>query len=441
MKKKIITIVLLLLITASVLFAGLFSNTRKNNSNNIKYVFLFIGDGMSLPQVDFTEEYNNRVKGNDLDHQEQLSFTKFDTIGLRKNYSGDNYVTDSSASASALASGKLIQNTKVNLDKDGNKTIPITYDLKERKHMKIGIITNQSIDHATPAGFYAYCDDRNNYTKIAPQIATTNFDFFAGSHVAGYSKEFENSYKEKGYKYLSNQDEYNTITKDNKYIVVAPNNTVPYGIEQKEDDVSISKYLEMALKVVDNKDGFFLMVESGMIDTVAHNNDAKGVISEVNELDKAVNIALEFAKNHPNETLIIVTGDHETGSMSLGTFGSTYENLKDITMIIKSAENYLNNSKDSTQEKLKTLVNNFNIQEDSTTYDSLSNEMTNANGNYSKVIKLLKKYEQEISGINFHADNHTGLSVPVYVYGDKNKLFTGEYTTAEFNNKLRTIIK
>jgi len=97
--------------------------------------------------------------------------------------------------------------------------------------------------------------------------------------------------------------------------------------------------------------------------------------------------------------------------------------------------------KDSTQEKLKTLVNNFNIQEDSTTYTNLSNEITNANGNYGKVINLLKKYEQEISGINFHADNHTGLSVPVYVYGDKNKLFTGEYTTAEFNNKLRTIIK
>ena len=441
-KKYIIVTVLVILIMLSL--AAINCYIRKEykeyiESNRIKYVFLFIGDGMSLPQVDATEIYNNSIKGNSMGNQEQLSFTKFDTIGLRKNHSGDNYITDSSSSASALASGKLIKNGAVNLDSEGNETTPITYALKD-KGMKIGIITNQSVDHATPAGFFAYCIDRNDYQTIAKQIPTTGFDFFAGSKIAGYSEDFENAYKEAGYKYLSNNDEYKSIQKDGKYILVAPNNRILYGMEQSEDDVSISKYLEMSLPVLDNEQGFFVMIESGMIDTAAHNNDAKAVISDVNELDKAVKVALDFAEKHPNQTLIIVSGDHETGNMSLGTFNISYENLKNINMSISSLEEYLKTSDKSTQDKLQFIVDNFNVDKGTNTYTELNRAISSAKGDYSRVISLVKKHEQDISGIKFSADNHSGLSVPVYVYGDKNKLFTGEYTTDEFNHKLRDIL-
>jgi alkaline phosphatase len=437
MKKKK-AIIMILVILSILSLVGLIYNIRKEN-NEIKYVFLFIGDGMSLPQVDATEIYNNSIKGNSMNNQEQLSFTKFDTIGLRKNQSYDNYITDSSSSASALASGKLIENGKVNLDAEGNKTIPITYALKD-KGMKIGIITNQSIDHATPAGFFAYCDDRNDYKTIAKQIQTSDFDFFAGSKIAGYSDDLKEVYKKAGYKYLSNNKEYKSIKKAGKYILVSPDNRIKYGMEQSKDDISISKYLEMSLPVLDNKKGFLVMVESGMIDTAAHNNDAKSVISEVNELDKAVKIAIDFAKKHPNNTLIIVTGDHETGNMSLGTFDLSYENLKDINMSISALEDYLKKSNKPTIEKLQFIVDNFNIDPKSETYTKLYNAMKNANGNYDVVINLIKVHEQNISGIKFSAAKHSGLSVPVYVYGDKNNIFTGEYTTDEFNHKLRDML-
>ncbi len=446
MKKKYIVItVLVVLIILSLV--GINFNTKKesndsnkNNENHeIKYVFLFIGDGMSLPQVDATEIYNNSIKGNSMSNQDQLSFTKFGTIGLRKNHSGDNYITDSSSSASALASGKLIKNGVVNLDENGNKTIPITYPLKD-KGMKIGIITNQSVDHATPAGFFAYCNDRNDYPTIANQIPATGFDFFAGSKIAGFSEYFENAYKKAGYEYLSNNEEYKNIKKGGKYILVAPNNRILYGMEQSEDDISISKYLDMALPVLDNEKGFFVMVESGMIDTAAHNNDAKAVISDVNELDKAVKIALDFAEKHPKQTLIIVTGDHETGNMSLGTFNISYENLKNINMSISALEEYLKTSDKSAQHKLQLIVENFNVDKGSNTYNELNNAINSAKSDYSKVIDLVKKHEQDISGIKFSADNHSGLSVPVYVYGDENNIFTGEYKTDEFNHKLRGIL-
>ena len=211
-------------------------------------------------------------------------------------------------------------------------------------------------------------------------------------------------------------------------------------MEQTKDDVSITKYLEMSLPVLENEKGFFVMVESGMIDTAAHNNDTKAVISDVNELDKAVKVALDFAEKHPKETLIIVTGDHETGNMSLGTFNISYENLKDINMSISALEEYLKTSDKSAEEKIQFVVDNFKIDKNSNTYTELDNAMRTANGNYETVTDLVKKHEQDISGIKFSAVNHSGLSVPVYVYGDKNNLFTGEYTTDEFNHKLRYML-
>jgi alkaline phosphatase len=79
--------------------------------------------------------------------------------------------------------------------------------------------------------------------------------------------------------------------------------------------------LEKTIELVDGEKGFFIMCEGGRIDYAGHANDAATNMRDVIELDRSVKVALEFMEKHPDETLVIVTGDHETGGMSMGFSG------------------------------------------------------------------------------------------------------------------------
>lgn len=173
MKKR--TVISILTILIVILFLICFHIHPKK----IKYVFLFIGDGMNINHVELTEIYNNTIKQNDFENQEKLSFSKFSHIGLRKNHDKYSYVPDSASSATALSSGLITKGGMLNMDDKGNKKTPITYLLKDKRKMKIGIITTVPIHHATPAAFYSYSNSRTNDYEISKDLVNSNFDFFA----------------------------------------------------------------------------------------------------------------------------------------------------------------------------------------------------------------------------------------------------------------------
>ena len=97
--------------------------------------------------------------------------------------------------------------------------------------------------------------------------------------------------------------------------------SLPYAIDRKEGDMTLAQITESAISFLtkDRDKGFFLMVEGGKIDHACHGNDAATAFEEVIDMDNAVKVAYEFYKKHPKETLIVVTADHETGGMGLGT--------------------------------------------------------------------------------------------------------------------------
>lgn len=295
-----------------------------------KYVFYFIGDGMGVNQVNGAEMYLAEQEGRI--GVKPLLFTTFPAGTMATTFSATNSVTDSSAAGTALATGEKTYNGAVSMDDDKN-VLSTVAERAKKAGRKVGIATSVSVDHATPAAFYAHQPNRSRYYEIALDLPKAGFDFYAGSGflkptTTADKKEAPNVFpiiEEAGYTIARGLDEYKEKAADVKKMILiqkegAEPSCLPYAIDHEEGDLTLPEITESAVSFLSkgNKKGFFLMVEGGKIDWACHSNDPVTVFEEVIDLDNAVRVAYEFYKKHPKETLIVVTADHETGGMGLG---------------------------------------------------------------------------------------------------------------------------
>ena len=222
---------------------------------------------------------------------------------------------------------------------DESKTIPyetIAEKLKEQKDYKIGVITSVNLNHATPAAFYAHQPSRNNYYAIGLELVESGFDYFAGGALldpTGSEKDQKDIYavaRDAGYQVIKTQEEAAELTAaDGKAILIgerlADSDSLSYDNDRQVNEWALKDYVRKGIEVLDNDNGFFLMVEGGKIDWACHANDAGSTIADTLALGEAVEEALAFYQEHPAETLILVTGDHETGGLTIGYAGTDYD--------------------------------------------------------------------------------------------------------------------
>jgi len=302
----------------------------------LKYVFYFIGDGMGSNQVLSAEMYRAALDGKPLDRVQTI-MTTFPYSGNLSTHSASNGITDSSAAGTCLATGTKTNNGMLGLDTDTARLTTIAEELKAQG-WGIGIMTTVAIDHATPAAFYAHVPKRNKYYDIGLQLAQSGFDFFggAGFHHPQGKKDNKalNLYRNAeaaGYTIIRGYDEAqspitNHQSQISKLILVQPCDTgmhhgenLPYAIDRKEGDLTLAQIVSTAIPFLDARhERFFMMVEGGMIDYACHGDDAATSIGEVWDFDEAMRVAYAFYQQHPDETLIVVTADHETGGLALG---------------------------------------------------------------------------------------------------------------------------
>ena len=298
-----------------------------------KYVFYFIGDGMGVNQVLGTETYLAALEGRiGVNH---LCFTDFPHVALASTYSATNGVTDSAASGTALATGKKTKNHAIGMLQDLITPTNSVAVWAQQAGAAVGVSTSVSIDHATPACFYAHQPERHMYYEIGCDLAKSGFDFFAGSDfVAPKSKKNPKATdvytlcREAGYTLVRGYDMcmQQGLSAD-KLILFQPAeaskrdcHSVPYAIDRHQADLTLTQITKAGIKYLSEKekDGFFFMIEGGKIDWACHSNDAGTVFREVIDMDNAVKEAYKFYQLHPEETLIVITADHETGGLSLG---------------------------------------------------------------------------------------------------------------------------
>lgn len=299
-----------------------------------KYIIMLIGDGMGLPQIALAEAAAGR----------KLNITGMPVVGLATTCAADSEITDSAAAGTALSTGEKTSMGTISMNPGRTEPIKTIAERARDKGMRVGIVSSVSIDHATPAAFYAHVPDRDMYEQIGNQLLTSGFDYFAGGsprwnkrETFATAAEYEKEAARHGYTFADTRAEL----AEAKGRVIATINilgeggytkgesALPFAIDRPsldpENQTSLADFVRRGFELLDNPDGFFMMAEGGNIDWAAHANDAPALVREVLDFDDAVAAALEFYAAHPDETLVVVTNDHETGGLTLGRDDRGYD--------------------------------------------------------------------------------------------------------------------
>ena len=298
-----------------------------------KYVFYFIGDGMGVNQVNAAETYLGALQGRI--GIEPLCFPSFPYSAFVNTQSATNGVTDSAAGGTALACGQKTKNGTLGMLKDLTTSVSSIADWARQSGAAVGITTSVAIDHATPAAFYAHVKERHEQYTIGKQLVESANDFYAGSDFTiPTDPEYPNGntlYEEansKGFTIARGYADYQNKAANAKKMILlqseeaskADRYSIPYALDRKDGDLTLTDItragIDFMMKKQGEKNGFFMMIEGGKIDWACHANDL-AFIPELIDMDNAVKVAYDFYKQHPDETLIIVTADHETGGIVL----------------------------------------------------------------------------------------------------------------------------
>lgn len=279
-----------------------------------KNVILLIGDGMGLSQAYAAYTIN---KG-------YLNMFTMPFTGFSKTYCADKYITDSGAGATALAIGKKANYESIGLDSLWMPH-PSLIKLAKGKGLSTSIITTCDITHATPASFVANVRNRKMNEEIASSYLNGDVDIFIGGGLKNFISKnrkdkvsLTDSLKAKGYKVLYKLDELNSLEtkkQGNNLIAGLLYDEHPPLARERNDMLckSITKTLSL---LSNNEKGFFMMIEGSQIDFEAHLNKFDNMIEEILDFDKAVGLAIDYAKRDGN-TLVIVIADHETGGLTI----------------------------------------------------------------------------------------------------------------------------
>jgi len=273
-------------------------------------VILCIGDGMGFEQVRAAAIYANGEEGT-------LCFESFPYETSMTTHSANAAVTDSAASATAMATGQKVNNKVLNMKipGDGSELETLLEHFKQ-KGKAVGLVTTTPITHATPAGFAAHEPSRYNYDNIAADYLTqTRPNVLFGAGEKGMTPQ---AAKDAGYIVVNNLAEMQNLNTENVTMVSGQfGSDIPYETKWSGNLPHLSQMTETALAILDNDpDGFFLMVEGGKIDWAGHDNNLSDIIGETIEFENAVQKILNWAKTK-NDTLLIVTADHETGGLKV----------------------------------------------------------------------------------------------------------------------------
>lgn len=431
-----------------------------------KYIFYFIGDGMGTNQVLASEMYLAELEGRI--GRKPLLMTQFPYSGQVATFSASNGITDSSAAGTCLATGTKTNNGTLGLSpqKDTLRTIA---EILQQQGYGIGIMTTVAIDHATPAAFYAKVPDRDQYYEIGTQLAYTDFDFFggAGFHkpVNKHNKKTPNLYdlcEEQGYTFAHGYADAQTKMNAPKLILTQTTDgidrtkqagSLPYAIDRQEDALTLRQIVSTAIPYLSQRhDRFFMMVEGGMIDYACHGQDGATAIGETLDMDAALEEAYNFYLAHPDETLIVVTADHETGGMAMGNGGYVL-NLQALqhqhcsSWILSDQLSSLFKDNTPTWEMVKDLLTQqlgfytsveLTADEDARLHDSYNKAVAHKDGKVKTLYKTMNELgSTAIALLNKKAHlgwtsyDHTAHAVPVFAVGVGAERFTGWHDNTE----------
>lgn len=424
-------------------------------ASDAKYVFYFIGDGMGMGPVMTAETYNREILKND----RPLLMMQFPVVGWCSTYSASSVITDSAAAGTALSTGTKTKNSMLGMDPDTTAVTSIARYFKDDGY-GVGIVTSVASDDATPGAFYAHVPSRKEYYTIGRQAAESGYEFIAGAGLRGITDKDGNPtdlldiMEQNGVRVLYGPRELKTADTERIMLVNSkgePDYNIGYTIDSVAGALTLPMMTQACLDCLmkTSPDRFFMMVEGGNIDHALHANDGGTAIIEILNFNEALRIAYDFYLAHPDETLIVVTADHDTGGMVLGhpkgrKYVSQVEYFTGQRMSKEAFSNYcksLIGSDDSyTWDNMKAFIGEnlglfTRIPVDTKTEDELrksfdktfrlrnSDDQKTLYASFNSFAAKVFKTINDAAGISFTTLSHSGNPVPVFAIGAGSDLF------------------
>lgn len=465
-----------------------------------KYVFVFVGDGMSYPQIQSAAYYTGKDAAGIVDvvkksenpsdspEMKALSFYQFPVAGSASTYDATSFAPDSASTATSIFTGYKTHSSSINVDITKKiKYRTIAEQLRDQKKYKIGVISTVNLNHATPAATYAHQASRKSNYPIGQELVSSNFEYFAGGALMDpqdKKKDKTSIYdlaKNAGYKVCFDQKSAAALKNGDKALVIAEtladSDSMSYDNDRKEGEWALRDYVRKGIEVLDNKTGFFMMVEGGKVDWACHANDARSSIADTLALSEAVEEAISFYNKHPKETLILVTADHETGGLTIGYAGTDYnlffrtldsqkisyakfdsdyvsaykKNGTSFETVMKDVEKLFGlkmPGADGSNKNGGLVLTDYELSRIKTAYEKTIKNDNNRSqmeydiyGTYEPLTITITHILNAKSGLGWTSNSHTGLPVPVFALGAGQEEFKGFYDNTEIYKKLAKLTK
>jgi len=441
------------LLLCSVLFLQSCAHNKASNKKKVKNVIFVIGDGMGPQQLSLLQLFANSSKYSPYKNGKTHLQKMMDggETGIVYTQPEKFLVTDSSCSATQYATGKYSLPEVVGVDDSGKKVKTILEAAKE-KGLSTGLVSDTRLTHATPASYAAHNKSRQNENAIAEEMLKTGADVMlsgglrhfipkgldkdlywvkrAGKKLLKKSKRKDNknllvNAEKLGYQLVFNKKQMNKV-ESGKVLGLFTNSGMADGIihnrnvnNKNNTEPTLSEMTEVALNQLSKNDkGFFLMVEAGQIDWAGHRNDAGTLLHEMLKMDQLLGTLLEFAKKN-EDTLIVVTADHETGSfgMSYSGYKNTIETHKVEGVfsekVYKSKYNYgshkvLDKLYEQKQSYMTMLKNFSKTSKSPKDLQKIINDNSSFKLNLDEAKEILKnkKNKNFIKGHKYHGHKH-----------------------------------
>ncbi len=411
-----------------------------------RQIIFLIGDGMGSNQVTFAKEVLSTRGPFD------IAFESFPVRGLQHTRSASHAITDSAAAATAMACGVRTINGWLGMDTNRVPLQSIARIAHDRG-WKVGLLTSQSIDHATPAGFYASVTNRNQYPLISRQLAETPFEIVGGGHMRGESNEDKSSnldaMRARGYSLVDSRDGLKNLPPKARVFAVdrrrTKNGALPRVIDRKPGDLTLPEFTKAALSHLADAP-FFLMVEGGQIDSACHDNDFGSMVHEVEDFNEAVKVCLDYAKSRP-DVLVVVTADHETGGLRrVDPLPEGADPARALRQT-RTGREALPAFKQLASEKAGAPAAVAKLEDlfgkDAFTAEQRA-EIEKAWANGKDPLKFLQKAAKEFyasCGYEYTTGGHTAADIPVFAFGPGADAFRGTYDNTGIFDRFRAFVE
>lgn len=437
--------------------------TRVSSSSETlpKNIIMVIGDGMGPAYTTAYRYYSDNPQ------TEELESTIFDRYltGLSSTYpaSVSGVVTDSAASATALATGIKSYNGAIGVDVD-KKEVQTVLEWAKLQGKKTGVVVTSQINHATPASYLTHNEYRRNYNEIANSYIDNGIkaDIYLGGGWEYFIREDRNlvdEFKQAGFHYIDNYQQLENLPKNKPVLGLFADTGLPWAL----DDSNKYRLSTMAkagihqlmnLQSTDDiaDEGFFMLIEASQVDWAGHGNNISDAMAEMDDLAKTLEYLEHFVSKHP-DTLVIVTADHSTGGLTLAANGK-YEWNPVVLRNMKHSVDYIAKqlAMNEINSKNATALFNFELTQDelNSLKDTKKNAKVNKNKNMYQsknksvseiaLLKGVKKLMDIRTNSGWTSSGHTAVDVPVFAFGKQRELFNGSQDNTDIAKKIFSLL-